>query len=135
MEVFLDTNILIDVLEQRPDYERSLEILQLGLDGTLQLSVTDLTIVNISYICRKAAGTVKIYEFLDFICKFVAILPIGKEPITEAIRARHKDFEDYVQYATAKRHTTDCIVTRNVKDYDFPDITVYTPAAFLQSLL
>lgn len=134
MKAFLDTNILIDILEQRPAYEDSLAILQMGLDGTISLSVTDLTLINIVYICRKSAGTDRIYDFIAFICKFIDVLTIGKEPITEAVSARHRDFEDYVQYATAKRHGMDCIITRNVKDYLLPDIEVFTPSEFLKRI-
>lgn len=132
MKAFLDTNILIDVLEQRPGYEDSLAILQMGLDGTISLAVTDLTLINIVYICRKNAGIDKIYDFITFICKFIDVFAIGKEPIVEAIGARHRDFEDYIQYATAKRNGMDCIVTRNVKDYILPDIDVFMPSDFLK---
>lgn len=135
MKAFLDTNILIDVLDQRQGYEDSLAILQMGLDGVISLAVTDLTLINIAYICQKSAGTDKIYEFIAFICKFIDVLAIGKEPIIEAVNARHRDFEDYVQYATAKRNGMDCIVTRNVKDYFLPDIDVFTPSDFLKRIL
>jgi len=134
MKVFLDTNILIDILEQRQGYEDSLRVLQMGLDGKVNLSVTDLTLINIAYICRKSAGMDRIYDFIAFICKFIDILAIGKEPIKEAVSARHRDFEDYVQYDAAKRCGMDCIITRNVKDYLFPDIEVQTPSDFLKKM-
>jgi len=132
MRAFLDTNILIDILEQRPEYEHSLEVVQMGLDGTVQLAVTDLTLINIVYICRKSAGADRIYDFITFVSKFIDILTIGKEPIMEAATARHRDFEDYVQYATAKRNGMDCIITRNKKDFLLPDIDVFTPSEFLE---
>lgn len=102
------------------------------LDGTVLLAVTDLTVINIVYICRKSAGADRIYDFIAFVSKFIDILTIGKEPIMEAASARHRDFENYVQYATAKHNGMDCIITRNKKYFLLPDINVFTPSEFLE---
>lgn len=48
-----------------------------------------------------------------------------------AIRLRAKDFEDALQYYTAKENGVDCIITRNKKDFYFSDFPVYTPEEFL----
>lgn len=47
---------------------------------------------------------------------------------------RAKDFEDAMQYFSAKEIGADCIVTRNVKDFDFAEIEVLTPHEFLEKI-
>ena len=42
-----------------------------------------------------------------------------------------KDFEDALQYFSAVQAGADCIVTRNIKDFDFSTIKVLTPNEFL----
>ena len=42
-----------------------------------------------------------------------------------------KDFEDALQYFSAKAIGVDCIVTRNVKDFPFSELQVLTPKDFL----
>ena len=44
------------------------------------------------------------------------------------------DFEDMVQYHSARIASTDYIVTRNVKDFTTATIPVLTPAQFLEKL-
>ena len=45
------------------------------------------------------------------------------------------DFEDAVMVETALRSKMDCIVTRNIKDYEKANIPVYEPADFLALLM
>lgn len=44
------------------------------------------------------------------------------------------DFEDAIMIETGIRCKVDCIVTRNTKDYSKSQLSVYTPAEFLQEL-
>jgi predicted nucleic acid-binding protein len=41
------------------------------------------------------------------------------------------DFEDCIQYLSAKTTFCDAIITRNVKDFKKADIKAYTPEDFL----
>ena len=52
-KVFLDTNVIIDVIQKRQGYENASQILQMSLDGSILLMTTTLSMVNISYILRK----------------------------------------------------------------------------------
>nr|WP_302507159.1 hypothetical protein [uncultured Prevotella sp.] len=45
-----------------------------------------------------------------------------------------KIFLDTNQYFSAKEIGADCIVTRNVKDFDFAEIEVLTPHEFLEKI-
>ena len=51
--LFLDTNILLDILLERPGYQSALEILQAGSDGKVSLHTSILSMANIAYVLRK----------------------------------------------------------------------------------
>lgn len=49
--LFLDTNIVLDLIEKRePFVHEAVLLFQLAKDGECQLLVSDLTFVNIAYI-------------------------------------------------------------------------------------
>ena len=50
----------------------------------------------------------------------------------KAISAEIADFEDAVMVETALRCGMDCIITRNVKDYEKSQIEIYQPNEFLE---
>lgn len=50
MKVFLDANVLIDVVQNRIDFvETSSKVLQLGLDGECELCASDITFTTVSF--------------------------------------------------------------------------------------
>lgn len=54
MKLFLDTNILIDILERRePFFLAATNLLELGKQKKVELFVSTLTMVNCVYIVRK----------------------------------------------------------------------------------
>ena len=53
MKLFLDTNILLDLLLEREGYERCARLFQLQEEGKCTLAVSILTMVNVAYVYRK----------------------------------------------------------------------------------
>ena len=136
MRIFIDTNIVIDYLtnrvEESPDAER---LFQLSNFANVELVITDLTIVNIAYICRKVFSLNTIYDKLKLLSDIVTIIPIGERAIRLAIEARTKDFEDAVQYYAARDYSCDFLITRNSKDYIYSSIPVLTAKQIVERLV
>lgn len=136
MNLFLDTNVVLDLIEKRePFVEDVMTLFQLAANGEHQLFVSDLTIVNIAYITRKAYREGKLYVVLAKLRSFLSIVEMGQQVIDRAIALKSADFEDAVQYYTAQRMKADCIITRNKKDFQFSEIEVLTPGEFLMLYL
>lgn len=134
MKLFLDTNIVMDYVENRdPFVVYALSLFQMGYDGLHQLYVSDLTLANIAYITRKDLMQDKLYELLEGLCSVLHIASIGEQSVRMAVCLRAKDFEDALQYFSAKECGADCIITRNKKDFYFSDLPVYTPEEFLHT--
>ena len=54
MKVFIDTNVFLDYIQQRPEGWKEAEtIFFLAIHGDIELLVTDLTVANMRYITRK----------------------------------------------------------------------------------
>ena len=131
MKVFLDANIIIDVVQNRTDFvEQSSKILQSGLEGLIDLCASDVTFTTVSFYARKQRTTEQLYEIMQSLRDFIDVAPTRKIAIDWALQRKAKDFEDSVQYYAALRAGVDYIVSRNVRDYPFDDIPVVTPQDF-----
>ena len=132
MKVFLDANIIIDVVQNRTDFvEESSKVLQSGLEGFIDLCASDVTFTTVSFYARKQRTTEQLYEIMQSLRDFIDVVPTGRIAIDWALQRKAKDFEDSVQYYAALRAGVDYIVSRNVRDYPFDDIPVVTPQDFL----
>ncbi|MGM9699460.1 MAG: type II toxin-antitoxin system VapC family toxin [Prevotella sp.] len=131
MKVFLDANIIIDVVQNRSDFvEQSSKVLQSGLEGFIDLCASDVTFTTVSFYARKQRTTEQLYEVMQSLRDFIDVVPTGRIAIDWALQRKAKDFEDSVQYYAALRAGADYIVSRNVRDYPFDDVPVVTPQDF-----
>ena len=136
-KVFVDTNILVDLLSMRaPFYDDSVKLFSLADKKKIELSISSLTIANTNYILTKQLGKFQSKAILKKIVLVVQILPLNSKIIGLAlIDETFSDYEDGLQYFTAIEHQQDVIVTRNLKDYKNASITVMTPRQFVEFFL
>lgn len=134
--VFLDTNILIDILERRePYFLLSANILEMGYQGNVQLFATSLSFINTIYVSRKTLGKDAALEKIRILRKAIEISPISSKELDDALASGSKDIEDALQYASAKAARCECIVTRNKKDFpQSEELPIFTPKEFFDSL-
>lgn len=119
MKVFLDTNIILDLLLERDGYEDSLSIFQMQDEGKLKLAVSVLTMVNVAYVYKKTVGQNSAVANLEYLSSLVEVLPIDGDQLHLSIMSGGQDFEDTLQAVCAARFGCDVLVTRNVRDYKF----------------
>lgn len=72
-----------------------------------------------------------LYGKLCFLSDLCSITSIGGEDIRYGLNNRSLDFEDTVQYISAKSIRPDFIITRNIKHFKGIDVMVKTPIEFL----
>lgn len=133
MKVFIDTNVFLDYIQQRPEGWKEAEtIFFLAIHGDIELLVTDLTVANMRYITRKNTALQQFYAVMKGLRPYYHIIPIGSTVVDKAYQIESKDFEDALQYYAAEQAEVDCVITRNLKDFDF-DFTIETlePRDFL----
>ena len=66
-----------------------------------------------AYLTKQGMSLGEWYGLLDELRSNVQIVTTGETSIDAALLLRAKDFEDAVQYFSAKQAAADCIITRN----------------------
>ena len=136
MKAFLDTNVLLDFIEEREGAKDASDILQLGkAEGkNVVLCTSVLTMANTAYVARKGRTKENLYAALSLLSGMINVLPMDSEQWFAALCANAKDLEDALQYECAKAAGCNCIVTRNTRDFGFSPIDVLTPKELLDTV-
>ena len=131
--VFLDTNILIDYIDNRAGADDAEQIFACGFSGEALLFASSLTFANMAYIIKGRPQEEK-YDALSQMAGVVEIIDLRKQEVMAAIANPVKDFEDMLQYQCAKAADCDFIVTNDRRHYDFSDIPHFTSADFVEQI-
>lgn len=130
--IFADTDIILDVLARRnPFYQPAALLFSLAEQGNIKIYVSALSFANLHYILRKELSNQKAVDALRDLRKLVSILPVDDLIISRALDAGFRDFEDAIQYHTALNKGVTHLITRNVRDYPKPSLTICTAEEFL----
>jgi predicted nucleic acid-binding protein len=119
MKLFLDTNIIIDLLADRAPFsfwaQRIFKDQSMGIHELYTSANSILTAFN---IVEQKLGDQKAKTAISIILSRVEIMPISKTILISAFSREFKDFEDAVQHECAfSIDHLDCIVTRNKRDF------------------
>lgn len=131
--IFLDTNILIDYIDNRAGADNAEQIFACGFSGEALLFASALSFANIAYIIKRLTQEEK-YDALSQMANVVEIVNLRKQEVIAAIAQPVKDFEDMLQYQCAKAAGCDYIVTNDRRHYDFSDIEHFTSSDFVAHL-
>lgn len=132
--LFLDTNIAIDLLSQRePFYSAAVPIFTMGDTGIVRLYISSLSFSTIFYLLRKQVETEKALKLLRSFREMVHVVSVNEKVVDMALQSSFTDFEDAIQYYSAIESGIPVIITRNVKDFKGVDSTVMTPEEFLRA--
>jgi len=134
-KLFIDTNIIIDLLSRRePFYDESADLFSLADQKIIELNISSLTIANTSYTLLRQIDSKKAKEILRKLRLIVNILPLDDKIIGVALNDdSFTDFEDGLQYFTAIENNQDIIITRNLKDFKVSKLPVMTARQFLET--
>lgn len=136
MRALIDTCVVIDALQAREPFCRDAQQIFLAVANHRTVGfLTAKSATDIYYLThrhthndretRKVLSTLfSLFELLD---------TVGMD-CRRAIASEVTDYEDAVMVESALRSGVDCIVTRNLKDYEKSPVQVYSPPAFLEQL-
>ncbi len=126
MKIFLDTNVILDVLTKRePFYINSAKILTFVNEKIVSGYISAITVNNIYYILRKLKDKDTAKNFITEILESFEIIPLTKDILTQANKISTRDFEDGIQFFSALGCGCD-FLTRNDKDYPKLGIRIMT---------
>jgi predicted nucleic acid-binding protein len=135
-KLFIDTNIVIDLLANRePFYEDAAKLFSLADKNKVKLSLSSLTFANTNYILQKTNSASKTKEILRRFKILAVVLSIDDKIIDLALNDNEfVDFEDAIQYYSAIENNQDIIITRNLKDFTYSKLPVMTASEFLKTM-
>ena len=133
MNVFLDTNVIIDFMGEREGFfDDAAAIFAMIEDKRITASASALTIVNCAYILKKCFNSEIMLEKVGMLCEMLNVTPIDRNQLMDAVQLRPYDYEDAVQYLSSLPSRSDVIITRDKRGFSSFDILVMTPAEFVQ---
>jgi predicted nucleic acid-binding protein len=132
--LFLDTNIIIDLLAKRePFYRSAAHLFSLADKMKLQLCVSALTFANTNYILLREKKPEEAKLILRKLKLLVKVISLDDKIIGLSLNdSDFKDYEDALQYYSALENEANMIITRNLKDFQKSKIPVLTAEQFLQ---
>ena len=133
--VYLDTNIILDLLAHRmPFYTAAAKLFSLADRKRLKLSVSALSFADVHYILSRQSPEKEVRKILRNFRILVRVLPLDDKITDLALNSDFRDFEDAIQYYTAIENDQDLIITRNQSDFKDSRIPVMSAGEFINSI-
>ena len=132
-KIFVDTNILLDLLFQRRGFFLDAKrLFNYSKSRNINIFISAISINTIYYLLQKKFTKEHSKHLLEYIYDITDILPFDENIIFLAHQSSFKDLEDAFQYFTAKEHHIPLLITRNIKDFAVEDLSVLSPQQFLE---
>jgi len=134
VKVLIDTNIVLDIaLNRKPFVEHASLLWRLAENKVITACVSNTSITDIFYICRKHAGKDTARIFIADILDTFSLADIDKQGFRDALHSDIADYEDAVQYVMCMRNGCDALITRNKIHYG-NKAKVLDPAELIEHL-
>ena len=133
-KLFLDTNIIIDFVQERTnELDAIKEIIHLAELGKIDLFISESIITTSFYVLQKER--IEALPVLREICKIIRAIPFSIDILFLPLE-KYKDMEDGILYFLAFKYKMDYFITRNVKDFTFlfPSLPVLSPTNFIKEI-
>lgn len=136
MRVFLDTNVLIDLLDaDRAGHEASTNLMRAVQKGEVRACISAISIVNAIYVLRKARSPRVLSGYLLRMLDTVELSRLESPGMRQALASGWDDLEDAIQFHSAMASgPIDAIVTHDADMKQQDELPVLTPQQVLRKL-
>ena len=133
MHVLIDTNVVLDVLLDRPLFVDDAAAILTIPESIAYKYISASAITDIYYVAYKELhDKQKVKDIIKRLLSLIHIADVSEENILFALESDWNDFEDSVQNAVAESHNFDAIITRNSVDFKNSNLNIFSPKDFLQ---
>ena len=117
MRVLLDTNIIMDALQERSPFDTYAKEILMHAEDSSQLSClfTANAATDIFYLYAKSRNLVSAKVALRFLLATFSVIAVTHEDCIEAVSHHIDDFEDALLVVCARKSGIDYIVSRDDK--------------------
>lgn len=130
MKLFLDTNVLIDIIDaDRPERQSALTFLEIADYNGIQLFTTGICVATTAYVIGNAPAFRRSMKRLS---EIIHIAPVTDEITALATESGHPDYEDSLLIACAHTSGCDAIITRDASHFNpqYTSLPVFSPREF-----
>jgi len=116
MKLLLDTNIILDALQERAPFDvAAKEILRRGQKGEIEIAFTANAVSDIFYLYTKARNQQSARYVVAFLLDAFGVVAVTHETCLSAMNLTIQDFEDALVVVCAENVMADYIITRDEK--------------------
>jgi predicted nucleic acid-binding protein len=136
MTIVLDTNVIMDALQERQPFDvEAKEILLRSQGGEITCYFTANAVTDIFYLYSKARDLKSARQVMHFLFATYKIVSVTHEDCIKAMSIPIEDFEDALVSVCAKKVEADYIVSRDEKFLqDKSPVKVIEPKDFLENV-
>ena len=132
--LFLDTNIVIDLLDRRePFCHDAVQLFTMAYNKQVQLIVSLMTYTTASFLLHRH-GAEGVRNLLSNFRQLSRVATANERTVDDSLASQFNDFEDAMQYYCALKAKADIIITRNGKDFSASKLPVMTATEYLATL-
>jgi len=134
-KIFLDINILIDLLDnKRSNHSDAVSLMNYAEASACYALVTESVLNTTAYLIRKDYPPAKLRQLFNHLLAFVELIPVTTLIYTSGLQRTINDVEDAILYAAALHASVDYFITDDTKDFkklEIPALPIMTAKDFL----
>lgn len=134
MKIFIDSDVILDLLWHRPHWAAGQRLFELGEEKKIELCTSPVVLTDIFYLVSRKSNQLLALSTVRQLSKILQIVRVGETEVDSALSSNFLDFEDALQFFAAARFGCDQFVTRNKKDFISSKLPVLTPEEALARL-
>jgi predicted nucleic acid-binding protein len=134
--IFLDTNIIVDLIADRPPFSKyAILLFSLAENNKIKLYTSSHSLATTHYLLKKYIEEKELRVILHSLLELITIIPVDLDVLRKSLNSNHKDFEDAIQiYCASTVNLMEYIVTRNIKDFKNSEIPALLPNEIIAKL-
>ncbi len=141
MKLFLDANILVDIVDNSRVFSKEGALLfemLIELSDHFELYTSCDLLTTVYYLTKKPLGKVNALQQIKIFNQTISVIAFSNDEIDEAIslmekNVKYSDLEDTIQYVMARKEKCDYIIT-NDKKFASGDVPVLSSEEALKKL-
>ncbi len=130
MRLFLDTNVLLDIVLERQGHVESQAVVQAVIHGH-EFFIAWHSLGTIFYVARKSKGKAAAMKFLNETVAWATVASVRHKDALHSLALSFTDYEDAMQAVAAEACAADLIITRNLVDFKTSSVPAMAPEEFL----
>jgi len=132
MNLFFDTNILLDImLHREPHYAASAMVFAAIEQKFVAGCISAVSVSTLAYLLQKELGRELAHVHITDILRVLTICDVNASTIHQALASPARDIEDAIQYYSALEANVTHIITRNQSDFSFSTLPVLSPNEYI----